>query len=799
MKVPLSWLREFVALPDTVEDLIEKLTFSGIEVEGVERVGEGLDKVKVGRIVESQPHPNADRLRLCRVDDGEAERQVVCGASNFAVGDLAAFAGAGTVLPSGLKLKVAKVRGEVSEGMLCAEDELGLSDDHEGILLLPETALPGEALSKYYPSETVLALEITWNRPDCLSIVGIARELAALYGVPLQLPEAGVGATEGSIDDFVSVSIEDADACPRYTAQMLRGVSIQPSPAWVQRRLQLCGVRPINNIVDATNYVMLEQGQPLHAFDYGLLHNKEIIVRRAKAGELIRTLDDQERELDPDLLVIADTQGPVAVAGVMGGAGSEIHDGTADVLIESAGFDPRTVRVGSVRLGLSSESSHRFERGVDEVGSAEAGTRALALMQSWGGGVPVKGIVDVYPRVYTSAKLQLRETQLRKVLGIIVPSHEVESILRSLGFSPTRGSDGNWHVAIPSFRRDVTCEADLIEEIARMHGIDAVPEQLPRISIVADADDSASYAVYACRALLAGAGFNEAMHYSFLSGSLLDAWNEKDAATRLLLPNPVSEDHGVMRNSLVPQLVESLARNRSRQQESAALFEVGTVYWRSDTAVPTEALHVGIALMGQPSIPGWQDRNKVSDEDVYLRVKGVLEQLALDMHTDGLQFAVQDQPYCTPGHACAVLLDDVQIGFIGIVRKDICKARRITLPVAVAELSIEPFQGQRSQSVSCKPIPAYPSVSRDLAACVPESVTHQNMLSILSKHAPVELTDIRLFDIFRSEEMDQGKKSMGYSLTYQSATKTLTDEEVNRWHDRVKEALRREVGATFRE
>ncbi len=799
MKVPLSWLREFVALPDAVEDLVEKLTFSGIEVEGVERVGEGLDGVVVGRIVECQPHPNADRLRLCRVDDGSEERPVVCGASNFSVGDLAAFAPAGTVLPNGLKLKVAKVRGEVSEGMLCAEDELGLSDDHEGILLLPTTAVPGEPLSKYYPPETVLALEITWNRPDCLSIVGIARELAALYDVPLTLPDVGCGDEAGQIDDCIKVSIEDADACPRYTAQMLRGVKIMASPAWVQRRLQLCGIRPINNIVDATNYVMLERGQPLHAFDYSLLRETRIVVRRAQAGEVIRTLDDVERKLDPDMLVIADGGGAVAVAGVMGGAGSEIHEGTTDVLIESAGFDPRTVRMGSVRLGLSSESSHRFERGVDEAGSVDAGRRAVDLMQSWGGGVRVGGVVDVHPRPYDCAVLCLRDAQLCKLLGIDVPSSEVEHILTSLAFSPLRAEEGVWQITVPSFRRDVTCEADVIEEIARMHGIDAVPERLPTVAVVADADDSTSHAVYRCRELLAGAGFSEAMHYSFLAGALLDAWNAKDAGKRLVLPNPVSADHGVMRNSLVPQLVESLARNRARQQESAALFEVGTVYWRADDEVPGEALHLGLSLMGKLSIPGWQDRAAVSDEEVYLTVKGVLEQLAADLHVEGLAFAATDHPYCQAGHACQILLADRVAGFIGLVRKDLCKARRIVLPVAVAEVAIAPLLAQRSGQGSYAPIPAYPSVSRDLAACVAESVTHQQMLEIMHKNASAELTDIRLFDIFRGGEMEQGKKSMGYTLTYQSATKTLTDEEVNGWHDRVKDALRREAGAQFRE
>ncbi len=800
MKVPLSWLREFVALPDDVDDIVDKLTFSGIEVEGIEKVGEGLDRVVVGRIVAWDQHPNADRLRLCRVDDGSGEKQVVCGATNFVVGDCAAFAPAGSVLPNGLKLKVAKVRGEVSEGMLCAEDELGLSDDHDGILILPQTAQPGEPVSQYFPPDVVLALEVTWNRPDCLSIIGVARELAALYDVPLTVPQPETGATNGQIEDFVQVSIADAEACPRYTAHMLRGVSICPSPAHVQRRLALCGIRPINNIVDATNYVMLELGQPLHAFDYRLLRDQKIVVRRATAGEIIQTLDEVERKLDPDMLVIADGVGAVAVAGVMGGAGSEINATTKDVLIESAGFDPRTVRTGSVRLGLASESSHRFERGVDESVSDVAGRRARDLMQAWGGGERVQGILDIHPRPHVPPVIPLRLAKLAQVLGITVAPAEVKHIVEALQFTVSPLQDDVWDVAVPPFRRDVTCEADLFEEIARMHGIDAVPERLPRVAIIPDADDTPSYRVYRCRELLAGYGFSEAMHYSFLSVSLLDAWDKNDADSRLVLPNPVSADHGVMRSSLVPQLAESLARNRARQQESAALFEVGNVYWRTvPEGTPAEEMRLGIGLMGMLDEPGWQNRGTIAVEDVYLKLKGTLEQLLIDLLVSGGAFLAADHPYCDPGYACEIRIGEESIGFVGILRNDLRKARRMQVPVAVAEVSLPALLGHTAGPRRCQTIPTYPSVSRDLAAWVDESITHVHMLAIMQKSAPPELTGIKLFDIFRDGKLELEKKSMGYSLTYQSADKTLTDEEVNRWHSAIKDALRREAGAQFRE
>jgi phenylalanyl-tRNA synthetase beta chain len=695
---------------------------------------------------------------------------------------------------------VAKVRGEVSEGMLCAEDELGLSDEHDGIVILPETAVPGEPMAKFYPPETILALEITWNRPDCLSIRGIARELAALYGEMLQEPEVKIEGAVGDVSGLVRVAVEDSDACPRYTAQLLRGVKVGPSPAWVQRRLQLCGIRPINNIVDATNYVMLEYGQPLHAFDFRLVRGGQIVVRRARAGEEIETLDGTTRKLSAEMLVIADGGGPVAVAGVMGGAGSEIRDDTQDVLIESAGFDPRVVRTGSVKLALASESSHRFERGVDETASEQAGMRALALMQAWGGGVPVRGIVDVYLRPHQAVVLALHAERLQKILGIVVPDAEVERILRSLGFGVTNSAKGIWDVSVPTFRRDVTCEADLWEEIARMHGIDAVPERLPAVRIVPESDDAASRAVYRMRELLAGAGLSEAMHYSFLPASLLDAWNPQDADFRLVLPNPVSADQGVMRNSLIPQLVESLARNKARQLESAALFETGTVYWRATAgASPVEELRLGMGISGRLAVPGRQDRSAVTPDEVYFILKGVVEQLICDLHVSGLSFVVAAHPFCESGQACEISLGGEVVGFIGLLRKDLCRARRLTLPVAIAELSLVKILPKSVAAVSFGAIPAYPSVGRDFAAVVDESVTHAKLQDIIRQNAPSELTSVALFDIFRSEELEHGKKSMGYTLTYQSAAKTLTDEEVNQLHDGVKNALRREAGVQFRE
>ncbi len=799
MKVPLSWLKEYVPLEAPVADIVEKLTFSGIEVEGVETVGEGLDQVVAARVLAVEKHPNADRLQICRVFDGSGELQVVCGAPNVAEGQVAALAPVGCVLPGGLKIKKAKVRGTVSEGMLCAEDELGLSEDHAGILGLPEDMPPGEPLSTLYGDvDTVLELEITWNRPDCLSVVGVARELAALYGLPLQQPGGEPSQPEGAVADAITVDVRDPEGCCRYTAGLLRGVSVGPSPLWMQRRLQLSGVRPINAIVDVTNYVMLELGQPLHAFDYDLVRGQRIEVRRATPGEVLTTLDGEQRKLDEGILVIADGEGPVAVAGVMGGIGSEIGPATSNVLIESACFDPRLIRSASVRLGLRSESSHRFERGVDAVASAAAGKRAAMLMQQMVGGVPAAGLVDVAAMPAQPRIIPLRGARVQQILGVTVPEARMQQIFTSLGFSWQDGGDATYAITVPSFRPDITREADLLEEIARMYGLEHIPEAVPAARVVPTSDDAPARAMARCHEVLAGFGVSEAMHYSFLPAALLDAFTPSDREQRVVLPNPVSEDQGVLRISLIPQLVESLARNHARQIDAAALYEIGTVFFRDTAGQPSEEKRVGIGLMGSLPLPGIQERGHREPADVYFMLKGILEQVVGALHGRELSFRPEFHPYCEQGMAAAVLLAGHPIGYIGLLRKELCKRRRLTEPVAVAECRFAPLSANCFAPRSFVPIPSYPAVSRDVAAVVSEDVTHEQLMRIIARHAPAELTDISLFDIFRGGDIVKGKKSVGYSLTYRSATQTLTDEETNALHEKVRNALQEEVGAEFR-
>lgn len=801
MKVPVSWLNEYVDLAGvSAKEIADKLTFSGIEVEGIHTVGGDFPGVVAGEIRAIKPHPNADRLRLCEVFDGREVLPVVCGASNFEVGDKAAFAGSGTVLPNGLKLKPSKIRGEVSQGMLCAEDELGLSDDHSGILLLPRATAAGTPLSTVLgPAETVLELEITWNRPDCLCVIGVARELAALYGKPLKMPLAEVRESAKPVEDFVAVRIDDAQGCPRYTARVLTEVAIGPSPEWLRRRLELCGVRPINNVVDVTNYVMLECGQPLHAFDYALLKEGQIVVRRAREGEKMATLDGTDRLLSASMLVIADAQSAVAVAGVMGGAGSEISATTKTVLLESAAFDPRSIHRTSVALGLSTESSHRFERRVDAARADWASNRAAGLMQALAAGQVARGMVDVYPVVSPARTVCLHARQLRRVLGVDVPTARVGSLFTALQLPFSMQGADVFEVVVPTFRPDLECEADLIEEVARMHGLEHIPDTVPSATVVPGADDAPVRALFFCREVLAGLGLSEMMSYSFTAAPLLDAFNPADGAGRVVLPNPVSADQGVLRHMLIPQVVECLARNRARQLAAAALFEIGTVFGRDSQGQIQEDTHLAFGLTGRPAGDSLHARDRMGDEDTFLALKGIVERLCVALRAAKPSFKPAPSALCEAGAAADVFMGETRLGYIGLLRKDLRQSRRLSDPVAVGELRLKPMLVNVFKTPVYQSVAQYPSLSRDMAMAVDEAVMHSDIMRVIEKTAPVELTGVELFDIFHSEGLSQGQKSLGYSLTYQSRERTLTDEEANALHTVIKEALRRELGVEFRE
>ena len=846
MRVPISWLKDYVDFTDTPQGLTAKLTFSGLEVEGIETIGCDAPGVVVGEILKVDRHPNADKLTLCTVNFGAGELVVVCGAPNVKVGLKAPFAPSGVTLPNGLTLKKAKIRGVFSEGMLCAPDELGLSKDHAGLLELDAKWTPGTPLAEVLGApETVLELEVTPNRPDCLSLIGVAREVAALYGTKLRKPELKLVEAGAPVTELTRVAVEDAEGCPRYTARILTGVKIGPSPAWMQQRLELAGVRAINNVVDITNYVMLECGHPLHAFDQTLLTEGRIVVRRARAGEKMKTLDGLERELAATTLVIADATQPVALAGVMGGGNSEIRDTTATVLLESATFKPADIRTTARRLGISTESSYRFERGVDAATVEWASRRAAMLMGAFAGATCAPGVIDVAVPAAAPRKLRCRFDYVRERTGVAVSDEKITAIFQGLEMSvrdlgadsaesetrPTtspavsRVSDPACEVTIPTFRGDLEREIDLVEEVARIHGLDQIPAPSPRAIVVAGVDDRPAQAMAACRRALVGLGLRETMNYSFLSEKLLNLFDPAAAPRRVVIPNPVSADHALLRDSLVPQLVETLGRNHARQVAEAALFEIGRVFAFDASGAMTEEDRLAIGLMGPVGRTGLDKHLPVKSDEIFLWLKGLWEALtgALGLKPEvrdqrsevsGQKSAGSHQPsalnhvfscraaeraWGEPGCTVGLFVAGVEVGALGIVKQSIAREWRLTAPVAVLEAQLAPLLANVFAVPRSAPIAQFPAVRRDMALVAPDALKHEDVVRVVRRAAPPELESVELFDIFHGGNLGAGRKSMAYACTYRAADRTLTDEAANQYHAGVKEAVKRELNVEIRE
>lgn len=799
MRVPISWLKEYVDFDDTPEGLAERLTFSGTEVEAIERVGGTFEGIVVGEVRTVEPHPDADRLTVCRVYDGTAEHAVVCGAPNVMARAKIPFAPVGVTLPNGVKLKKAKIRGVPSHGMLLAEDELGLSDDHTGVVILDDHWAAGTPLSEVLgPPETVLELEITPNRPDCLCLIGIAREVAALYNTGLKIPEVDLKEEDPPVEERTSVEIADTTGCPRYTARVLSGVRIKPSPDWMQRRLTLAGVRPINNVVDITNYVMLETGHPLHAFDQTLLKEGRIAVRRARPGEKMATLDEIERALTPDTLVIADAERPVAVAGIMGGAGSEIRDDTETVLLESACFDPMTIRATVRRLALTTESGYRFERGVDVGGVEWASRRAAALMADLAEARIARGVVDAYPELRQEWNVSCRWETVRSVTGMEISDDEIRSILESLTLAVTHADHAGCTVRVPTYRRDLEREVDLIEEVARIHGLDKVPTPSPQARIVPDAEDHRTNALIRLKSQLTGLGLHEIMNYSLVSDALLNLFDRSNAESRIVLPHPISADQSVLRTSLIPQMVETLGRNHARQIDEARFFELGRVFWQGPEG-HTEEERLAIGLMGPAGRSMLDRRHPVNPDEMFLWMKGLLEALLDTQRIQDRRVEAADFPQFEPGLSVSVILEGQVRGRMGLVRSSIRREWRFAEPVAVAELAVEPLLAHMADIVTACSVAIYPAVTRDVALVADRSIRHEDIVGVIEKASPKELERIELFDIFEGEAIGRGKRSLAYSLTFRSPERTLTDEEVNGYHTSVKKALRATLNVTIRE
>ncbi|MBO8129462.1 MAG: phenylalanine--tRNA ligase subunit beta [Peptococcaceae bacterium] len=798
MRVSFNWLKEFVDIPVGPEELAEKLTQVGLAVEGLEQPGKEVQGVVTARINEVKPHPNADRLVICIVTDGEQEYIIVTGAPNVEEGQIVPLAKVGARLAGGIVLKKAKLRGVESVGMLCAADELGIGEDHEGILILPPDTPIGQDVNPLLGlDDTILELDLTPNRGDCLSIIGVAREVAAIFGSRLKSRCPAFPEIKDTIEGKVRVDIEDPNLCRRYVARMVQDIKIGPSPIWMQTRLSSMGVRPINNIVDVTNYVMLELGQPLHAFDYSTIAGGHIIVRRAVNGERIVTLDGKERQLDSEMLVIADEQKAVGIAGVMGGFNSEVTDNTTAILLESAFFDPASIRRTSRLLGLRSEASLRFEKGIDLEGCARAADRAAELIHQIGGGKVVSAAIDEYPRVYTPKTITVRPARVNDILGVTISVDEMKGILTRLNFNP-REDKGHLLVTVPSYRTDIDLEIDLIEEIARLHGYNNVPDTLPfgagTMGVRTDVQNKEKMV----RELLASCGLNEVITYSFIDPKMFDKLrlDEQDALRNAVrLQNPLSEEQSVMRTLLLPGLLDVLARNYYRRNTDVAVFEIGRIFIPSSDFLPEEHLSLGCAVMGQTD-GGWKHASRQRD---FYYLKGIVEVLMMRLGISQVSF-VKDENRTSyhPGRTARVMIAGEEAGVIGEVHPDVLEAFDLPTRVVACEIDLEKILNYGPVKTRFQELPRYPSVDRDLSLLVKKEISCDEVTKVIWQSGKKLLRHVNLFDVYEGEQIPQDWRSLTFSLKFQARDRTLTDEEVTKTMERIVHNATQQLGAQVR-
>ncbi len=765
-------LSQFVDLSElSPEDVAERLTMSGLEVEAIEHAGESLNYCVVGIIKGIKDHPNSAKLKVLEVSVGKEVLQIVCGAPNVRENLKVAVALPGAVLPNGFKVEKADIKGVESYGMLLSEIELGLVDETWGILELEEDAVVGDVLSPYvFMDDVILEVSPTPNRGDCFGVLGVAREVCAIYKKKLKIPAVNIKEEEVETSSFITVEIEDTSGCPRYTARFIDNVKVDESPLWLKVKVKLCGMRPISNVVDVTNYVLMEMGHPLHAFDYDRLKEAKIIVRRAKPGEYIVTLDNEFRELDEEVLVIADAQRPVAIAGIMGGANSEVTSSTTRVLLESAYFDPIRIRKGSKRLSLSTEASKRFERGTDIEMLVYAIDRAAYLIQVLTDAKVTKGIVDVYPRKFEQPRIFLRSERLNFILGTAVPREEISSILEHLDFNVKEKGAG-FEVVVPYHRiRDVTREIDLIEEVARIWGFDRIPSDMPSGEIPKHRIPSEQELANRAKNFLCASGFYEVVNYSFINPEFSDKLKLSSDDIRrnvIRLMNPLSEEMSVMRTTLIPGLLDTALRNQRVRVRDFTFFEVGRVFLEEK-----EALHLALTASGE-IYRHWSGKREVDFYDL----KGILESF---FESFGLsaRFIPTKEPFLHPGKSADILINNRIIGFVGLLHPDVKESWDLKGDIFISEISLEEFKGI-SYVPHFEPIPKFPENTRDLSFIVPKDISFENIYNFIVSKGIKELRKVELIDVYEGPPIEKDKRSMTLSFVFVSPDKTLSDEEVD--------------------
>lgn len=806
MKVSLSWLQDYVPIEMEVNSLADALTMVGLEVEAISDRFDYLERVIVGRVITVAPHPEAKRLKLCDVDIGNRIISVVCGAPNVNKDLLAPVALPGTTFPDGTLLEKNVIRGITSEGMLCSEAELGLGPDRAGVMVLGQNLSVGDKLAKALElSDPVFEIDLTPNRPDCLSIIGVAREIAALQKTKLKYPDTGLSDSIDNISRLTSVTIKTPDLCPRYAARLLEDITVAPSPFWLQDRLISVGLRPINNIVDITNFVMMETGQPLHAFDFDRLAENRIVVRTASEGETFTTLDQKERILSPGMLMICDGEKPVALAGIMGGLNSEIEESTTRVLIESAYFNPACIRRTSKKFGLNTDASHRFERGVDPQGTIVALNRSARLMAEIGGGRIIEGIIDEHPGPQPTRTIILSVRDTNSHLGTDLDQKEIGDLLKSIEFKvvPDDKSDDQDRLIVipPSFRVDITRPTDLMEEVARLLGYNNIPTTFPLIPAEVRQPARRLELRSRIKNIMTGYGFTEVINYSFISSLscdrlLLEANDRRRNLVQIL--NPLTDDQAVMRTSLIPGLLETMHRNLARQVRNLKIFEVGNIYLSTGkNSLPEEVEMIAGLWTGARFDPSWHFKEVDCD---YYDIKGVVEGLLNGLKVNNILFTGLPNdwcPYTRPGYTARIIAGKEFIGLVGEVRSQVLRNFDLSRPAFIFELNLQTLAALIPDTYQSKPIPKLPAIARDLTIIINKDIEARTIQESIRNVNEKLVEEIYLFDVFEGDPIPAGKKSLSFRIIYRSSTETLKDEEVNHIHKTISERLLEEFEAAL--
>ncbi len=800
MKATIEWLSDFVEIDCEIHKLADLMTMSGFEVEAVERLGEGLEKIIVGEIMEVSPHPTVKGLTVSKVAAGSSTVTIVSSAPNISVGLKGPLALPGTRLPGGIEVGKRAFEGVESVGVLLAEDEIGLTADHSGIMVLPAASKTGRPITEAMNLvDWLLDVGVTPNRADCLSIIGLAREIAALTNVPLKKREITVVEEGPDINTLTSVQVIDKDLCPRYTARIVQNIAIKQSPFWMRLRLKRLDLRDISNAVDITNYVMLEYGQPMHAFDYELLAENRIVVKRAAEGERFYTLDAVERTLDKDVLMICDGEKTVGIGGVMGGANSEIQDDTKNVLLEAAFFHPPSIRRTAKKLNLPSEAAFRFERGVDPVGVVEANNRAAELMRELAGGVIARGMIDIVGEIPRARPLTIRTARTKKIMGFEVTTDETKDYLKRLQIEVTGETTDSVTAVPPPYRMDLEREIDLIEEVGRLKGFELIPETLPEIGMEFTEKSPIRTLTQRVSDVMLSAGFNEVITYSFIAADSFDRLGlpEGDARrTAIVLKNPMNEDMAVMRTELIPSILKTCVTNINYLNYDVRIFEIARVFRTNEKGLPREEEHLCALISGKRHPKQWG--MPAVDVDFY-DIKGIWETIVDKLGLLEIEYTDNGgYPYLDAEQSCAIVSGKTPIGCIGKVDPETMKRFDLGRDAYVLEANLSALLGCAAREIAFKPISRFPSVQRDISMMVGGDVKSGEIVETISAAGDALIRDVTIFDMYQGKQIQQDKKSLALTVRYQSEERTLTDDEVNVVHGRVIDALKKRLDVQIR-